>query len=234
MNDRSKKPLEGFTVLEILIVSALIAVLLLLALAAVGRVRRHSLQVADANHLRQIWVASEQFALEHRNFLLIGSDGKNFYGYNQGAQKAEWFKLLRPYLGYALNSNTTVPLFISPADPLKGGIVPKPGSSARNFRSYSVNYKTQDAHYRPLHKLAVRAPSQFLYMCNHDAYSRSNTAWVNPAQSANLDLIPRDWFGGKANFLFLDGHVEAIVAGEVYPGGSRAEIFTGGQTDLWN
>jgi prepilin-type N-terminal cleavage/methylation domain-containing protein len=115
----------GFTLIELLIVIAIISVLLALLLAAAQRVREAAARMQSMNNLRQIALATSNFATTHEGRLpnVAGDPGS-------ANPKQSIFIALLPYVEqdnlYQLYVNrlsgmfVTVKAYVSPADPTIG------------------------------------------------------------------------------------------------------------------
>ncbi len=231
----------GFTLMESLIVIALVVLLLAFALPVFGRYRQRVLQAADANRLRNLGLACEQFSQDHRNYLIMGLDRHNFFGYNTPSSTRSWMRLLQPYIEiYGKLDPVNVgqsPVLISPADPSKGGA--QRLGPVKLHRSYAINSRTEfpnpqedGSHYNiPINKLEIKQPGIFIVLGNYDISLAGDSANINGGFSGgsaadSLASIPKDWYGnGTANFYFLDGHIEAIPWEEVQKGKARYYHF---------
>ena len=96
---RSLPRITAFTVMELLIVISIVAVLLLVSISASGYMRMRSASISCVNNLRQIGVATFQYAAEHRGelpyyFYLVYDGADTGSGVNTGT----WFYNLAPYL----------------------------------------------------------------------------------------------------------------------------------------
>jgi len=213
----------AFSLIEILVCLAVVTILAVMVLTASDRTRKSALQAGDAGNLRQIAVALEQFSQENRNRLIMGLDRDNFFG---NAKTLAWMELLRPYL----TSDSKIPLqcklLVSPGDRSRGG-VQKLGPN-RTHRSYGINSRTEWGQV-PLSKFEIRTPSKFVVMGNYDIGTKGDSANISgglDGGSNSLNYVPKNWFGnGTANFLFLDGHVEAIKVDDIMPGAERYYLF---------
>lgn len=220
----SPKRSRAMTLIELLIAIAIISILIAIVIPAFSRVKKSSLSAADAGQLRQIGIASNQLSVDYRNKVIVGIDQKNAFG--QGVN-TPWFTLLRPYFDHDLKGTDEVKALVSPADPSKGDALVTYRLPQRGFkrRSYAVNGRTFDASNFPLNKLFIPQASELLLIGNFDL-AGTDASGINSFSSASLNRIPTDWYGnGRANFLFLDGHIEAIPVSDLLPGGSRWHLI---------
>ncbi len=228
----------AFSLAELLVFLGVVAALAALLMPVAARARTQAAMATDAGQLRQLWAAGRQFSQEHQNLILVGTDKRDRYGYGINT---EWFRVLRPYLGSTRDGKETIPLYISPGDPSRGGQEKLGPTRAFKFRSYGVNSRTEyrstlraednsvlHAASDPLNIHAVRRPELLVVMSNVDVGTVGDTSGVNSLSASfqNGTVIPRDWFGnGRANVVFLDGHIEAIRVEETLPGGQHFALF---------
>jgi prepilin-type N-terminal cleavage/methylation domain-containing protein len=102
----------AFTLVELLVVMAIIAILIALTIPAVQRVRDAAARTHSLNNLKQIVLATHNFASANRDRL------PDIEGSASGANKnRSLFVALLPFLEQrTINQNLVVPTFISPAD----------------------------------------------------------------------------------------------------------------------
>src|SRR5271155_1018021 len=61
---------KGFSLLELLVVTAIIAILAALLLAAVSRAKNQAAKTADLNNLRQVMIATQVYAGDNQDVLM--------------------------------------------------------------------------------------------------------------------------------------------------------------------
>jgi prepilin-type N-terminal cleavage/methylation domain-containing protein len=131
---RTGRPLSrtGFTLIELLVVIAIVAVLIGLLLPAVQKVREAAIRMASMNRLKQIGLATHNYASSGEG-VLPDADGL------PPTRGESVFTTLLPYLeadAYAKSQTgvAVVPLLISPADPSISAFPNKNGNC-----SYAAN-----------------------------------------------------------------------------------------------
>lgn len=217
---------SAFTLIEIIVVVAIIALLLFILLPIVTRTLYSSGQTSDMSTLRNLWFAHHQFSTDHDNFMVIGLDRRNFFNKNPRTDKfMSWMELLRPYLKSESQGTQNQDL-VSPADPTKGGA--ERLGQHKTHRSYGINSRTEWGE-APINASLIARPDIFVIIGNYDISLAGDSANINGGLSGgsnSLNRVPVNWYGnGTANFLFLDGHVEAIAVADIMPGMSRYHHF---------
>lgn len=231
---------DGFTLVELLVTVAVIAVLVGLVLPAASGARRQAVATADLANLRGLAVAHLAYMSMHEDrFVDVGLP------HGGAASPANSFvERLRPWYGgspIALRS----PLDESPHWPLDSGGegVPLPSAGAPVFRStsYGMNNYLSRA-YSPAAAVdgpgagvdrlqQVERPDQvvcFLLMAERGAYASADhphvESWTSsaPARIAatqvQVNAIDRSkpQAASRSNYSFVDGHVATMQFEDVY------------------
>ncbi|HEY7328693.1 MAG TPA: DUF1559 domain-containing protein [Gemmataceae bacterium] len=186
---------RGSTFIELLVVIAIVAVLLALLLPAVQKVREQAIRLQSVNNLRQIILATTNFATDHDS-LLPGI----------GADKPPFLVSILPYIdqGKAYQSwqaDLSVPLFVrmylSPADPTLSEALADRGVGPTGFSSYAANYQV----FKDYAKLPATIPdstSQTIAFAEHYAANCGGFAYfIN--DSCSIELVHRATFPGLAD-----------------------------------
>jgi len=191
----------AFTLVELLVVVALVAALMLLGLAALEAARRSSLDARCSNNLRQLGVSIFAYSQDHQGCtpprLLAQGTIPEAHRY--------WHRALR-YLGY-LNT----PL----VNARKASIHYCP---AFTYNTSDLDYGTNDQAYglRRWHapgrewdfsqKLSIlEKPSEFFLLV--DSYHMLNEEQAYFVRGGDTTWRVRLTHGGRANTLFADGHL---------------------------
>ncbi|HMO34835.1 MAG TPA: type II secretion system protein [Gemmatales bacterium] len=215
---------RGFTLVELLIVIAIIGLLIAMLLPAVARVRLAADIMTDANNMRTLGMALRQYLNSH--------NGK-FPGYAETTGSKPWMDKLIPYL-------ESEDVFYSEYDPKV--------KARRNAKgsSYVINGYLSDAHSLPTDSDFINrmqdctAQSKMMAIfhgSDRRGHGRTNDHthaenWFKAPVTGNYqrilsDICP-DRFGTGShgdpiarrlsmgsNYLFLDGHVEYIEAVQI-------------------
>jgi prepilin-type processing-associated H-X9-DG protein/prepilin-type N-terminal cleavage/methylation domain-containing protein len=202
----------GFTLVELLIVLAIIGTLSAMLLAALRGAMGTAETVQCANNLRQIGLAVRAYGVAW-DFQLPPSSCP----YTRAAREQWWLNALQPYAGHKLlyrcpSDVTEEVRFIDWQNP------PDAAATWNQYRwsSYATNGRMDTACTR---LDAVRRPSSTIYVCE-SPLSALGSDHVHPERwVTTLDLrnsVAHDRHGGRANYLFIDGHVDALTVEETW------------------
>ncbi len=175
----------GFTLVELLLVIAIIAVLVAIALPVAGRAREAAWQSACAANLRQLGIAVRQYSLDHEGYL------PDLSWDTQHRQIA----LLRMYVRDAFD------LFHCPVSVRRKDLWPAwytyacaPLDGTNRCTTYKMNDNQQA-------------------IAGHQIASLAHPSWT--VLALDTDWADRARHNGKDNVVFLDGHVQTKTRAEL-------------------
>ena len=202
---RSFRTAIAFTLMELLIVIAIIAILAAIAIPVITSVKRAGLQTKSVSRLRDLQAASIQYAGEHDQFYVPIWD----MDIDQ-----PWF--LNPdFLKYFVPNLSSYWWGNSPEN-VQSPLVPLSIGQAMGT-SYGINSDSMDWPPRPRHAASVPVPSRML------AFAESQDWHVNEWGSNGRYKVPEAYNGATVayrynkmtNGVFFDGHVETLRQSEV-------------------
>jgi prepilin-type N-terminal cleavage/methylation domain-containing protein/prepilin-type processing-associated H-X9-DG protein len=228
----------AFTLIELMVVIAIIAILAALLLPALSRSKVHALRVNCLNNLKQLQLCSHLYALDHDGVM-----PPNNYVYNVDTQEPSegfseddtWCPGLAPHdtttanieRGHLFPYNDSVDIYRCPADrsnvrTIDGVELPLPRTRSYNL-SQSINgspIRSPIYVYPPSFKkesdIHHPSPSElFAFIDVHEGSILDSLFGVLPPgweKSTSLSEtwwdLPADRHGQGANLSFADGHVE--------------------------
>jgi prepilin-type processing-associated H-X9-DG protein/prepilin-type N-terminal cleavage/methylation domain-containing protein len=198
-------PRDAFTLIELFVVIAIIAVIAALAGAFYGRTQSERNQVESASRLQQWGVALGGYVAENNGDL--PRRGQGVQPVVQLDRAEDWFNALPPFLGQPgygeLVKTGRRPkagdrsIFVRPGAKDPGGVA---------FLSYGMNMNLSPWNLpAPTALVRIEQPASTVFLAESPgAYSSTY-----PSTRPYGCLAPHD---GRGNLLFLDGHVAAFEA----------------------
>lgn len=195
---------RAFTLIEMLVVIAIIIVLVALMLPALQRIEAMTIKINCIHNMRQLTQAWIQYSADNPGMLIGGGTSASYDWTMEGAYGGNTVAgvtngLMWPYI------NTLKP-YRCPAD------------YTAHLRSYSINmYINGDCRtwancspYNMTRQAHIRKPAQtFVYLDENDTRGYNMGGWVpdNNCPESWTDYIP-NFHVGWDNLSFADGHVE--------------------------
>lgn len=212
---RYSRQRRAFTLIEILVVIAIIAIFSAILFPAFARAREGARRISCSSNLRQIGLGAMQYTQDNAGILMRSWSGPDL-GPSDATDRYKWMDVIQPYL-----KNTKV--FTCPSDSLNPPYIFRDG---QNYGSYCINgaYFSEPLNVRRSPNIArqsrIADPSGTLWVS--EAYLESgetfSTGWPDVAANPTIDetvnprtfdrLIERHM--GTLNVLYCDGHVKAV------------------------
>lgn len=197
----------GFTLMELLVVVAVVGILAAVLLMGVGKLKERGNGVKCANNLRQIGVALASYVGDHDGALVPGSEPE---------PGKMWYNVLEPYMSDGPE--------IDPSSPNRPKWQQCPSKVfTKNPDRFSVGYgwnyyffglSFADGEYTKwlygygARMSTVQKPSQTIIIGDSMDMKKVTESFQNIYVYFAYDLFARR-HGDRGNYLFLDGHVES-------------------------
>ncbi|MEM7315885.1 MAG: DUF1559 domain-containing protein [Planctomycetota bacterium] len=219
---QSKRIRNGFTLVELLVVIAIIGALVALLLPAVQSARASARTMQCSSRMRQIGLALHNFANAH------GGRFPEVQGHGFSENEA-WIYTLGPYLedvdlmricpddpdreerlaldqtSYVLNAYLSIVIDVN-----LGG-----GTSIRNIHGTVKKIDKVKATSKTIAMFEGTDRVHNDHLHSYDWFSEGNINQGRVFEAVSGEVHVDRHQGGLANYLYLDGHVQAIPAGQI-------------------
>lgn len=206
MKDR-KRVLQpvGFTLIELLVVVAIIAVLVSMLLPALSTARETARTVSCSNNMKQAGVGAQFYSNEYNDFVLSHYLGLMFFdGQNR---HVKYYDVLHTYFpNYYGEDRKNSLLSVCPTNEhcSTGGWVGAPDNLTYTWNVYAGWV----GNYAPRRSDGAGDPSKAVYSGEQNAFEEA--MWFQPERLCEYLQNMSFPHQGKANFLYLDGHVATV------------------------
>ncbi len=234
--------LAAFTLVELLVVMAIISVLAALLLPALRNARDSAKRMVCVNNLHQIGIAHQLYSNDNNDRMVPRMT------HLPAGDWAWWYWLLMPYLGHEKVTNDTVTqanvtgfnIFWCPAATKYVGVDDATGYYAAWYPaverySYGINSWNTYGNYNPATDAtaggtgtprgAVRKPERWVFAgdCTQSDLSEASA----DADTSNNDVAV-ERHHGRGNIVLLDGHVESNKRGTFNEGNGKYNWYVRG------
>ncbi len=212
--------LKFFTLIELLIVIAIIATLAAMLLPALGNARNKAKSISCLNQLRQISLATSFYADDHNDRFYPYHDGDTHRWYQ------DWY-----FAGGAAQGGASSPGYLNikwkSGDYWKGTVLDCP-SQEKGYASYSMDYcynaclgatsTATNPRIIPYRKM-VRYPSRMIMMADTQG---AGTSAITASGEYFFECWGREYYDAmhfrhnkKTNIVCIDGHADSVRIGKI-------------------
>jgi prepilin-type N-terminal cleavage/methylation domain-containing protein/prepilin-type processing-associated H-X9-DG protein len=232
---RAKRARHGFTIVELLVVVAIIAILASLLLPAIARASGQGRQIFCQNNLRQLGVAWTVYAGDHDDRITYNLGSTEIKAMLARGQKYNWANSLMNWeldssnTNELLNTQASIGPYVSanprvfrcPSDTALSRIQRSAGWDHRS-RTYSMNAMVGNAGeftlggtnvnnpaYQQFMTLGeIKAPALIFAFIEEHPDSINDGYFINKGYVSQWYDLPASFHNGGANLAFADGHQE--------------------------
>ena len=214
---------SGFSLVELLVVLAVIGLLLSLSIAAIQNVRESSKAARCGTNMRAVGAALSTYAMEHDGYFPAVRSSPDSADEVNGRQNelGTWEAEIEPYVGFNLRTTMGGYDGEDSDDIMQALIICEAGefvgmSASLNNQKASVGGKKLNWGLDfQTNVNSIEDPTATLLLGDSDEYHLSFTKDMladADGKYKGADLVRH---GGKANYLFVDGHLESLTPEEI-------------------
>lgn len=199
----------GLTIIELLVIVAIIAILVAIIFPMAQNLIRRGQDTTCINNLRVMGIAAHTFAADNNGRLpmFISSEESSHPGEQWDVQLAEYMDI-----DLRLNSRSRTPFVCPAAKRYSNHSIPW----SRNL-SYGMNRRVGQDMHGSGRMAAIQQASEIVLIADRELRSGTNENWLtlHGARSAMfisntntaMAILPYERHGGHIHILFVDGHV---------------------------
>ena len=228
---------RGFTLIELVVVIAILAILAALLLPALGRSKTKALGLTCANNIKQLSVAWQLYAEDSAD-VIVNNHGvpetlarrqnwaNNVQDWVDGDDNTNLIYLadskLGPYAGRATQ------IYKCPADrepALNGPRIRTMSMNAQVGNSGEITNRFNPAYLQFFKTADIHTPSGIFVFLDEHCDTLNDGFFVNRLDDYEWGNLPGSYHNGAVNLSFADGHVEShrwVVAQTVQPASKNA------------
>ncbi len=191
---------KGFTLMEILVVLAIIAILSAILLPVFARAREQGRITQCKSNLHQIGLAMQQYADDNGRYPFWLTTGLPTAGYS--ADGPGWAYRIFPYVG-------NLQLYRCPSKGPTDGVIEDVTPADGLKQLWSVHYTDyqMNIYLSGLPSTQVKRPANMVMLRDSSDLESTNSS----VYSFGYSGTPHTTHLGRANYLFVDGHVKLIA-----------------------
>lgn len=227
---------RGFTLTELLVVVVILVVLAALAFLTIGSFRKQAWAAESAASLRQCAAAVHSYLADQGRY----PECYDFANTGAGSGGGAWTWQIRDHLGYSSPEQWPAPSVLHPRHGKKG--LDRVPAAARNDLHHfaasaivlqDVDENNPNSGKRYIRPSQISDPTRIIMLGDAPLKSAGvpasgcHAGWWSlrfaavqgaPEQSVSESVLRKDmefWLRGKAQFVFVDGHVEVLSPSEI-------------------
>lgn len=201
---------SGFSLIELLVVLALVSLLMMLVAPSLKKVHEHSKQVTCTKNLKNLHLGIEIILQEGLPYSTTADTFPLTLIHNNGF-KSNWTNDLAPVVGYepfSLTKNIARPVQLDcPSETVDKSLDYGYNANFGHSLSWATNTTVISAHLIRFHE--IKSPKTRIMVSDGNNYRIHRN-------HPSLPVAPRHFNGTFANILFVDGHIESKLPQELH------------------
>jgi prepilin-type N-terminal cleavage/methylation domain-containing protein/prepilin-type processing-associated H-X9-DG protein len=198
----SSLPVAGFTLVEMLVVIAIIAILIALTVPVVNSIQERGRTTACASNLRQIGTALLAFAGEHDGDFPVAGGVIPHGQKDPMTGQASWTEQIEPYMG------TSTKVYVCPSSSRQ---IPQNAQYSYYMGCHAAY--AQNGGFSALHLVSIQTPATYILAgdSTFTGFSVNDADKDDYTQSPAFTTSPPPFHRGFVNVIYADGHSESVA-----------------------